>query len=260
MEVEKPVGSLARGLCGCIKLLHCESVTITENSTTFQALLSFIYPDKIPTIFTNLTSLMPVLDAAAKYDMKGIVQLLSLQLMKGTTGDSLIYEDPLWVYSKAKQLDLTHIARAAANATLTIDLGKAPTRPEVTNVPALWILELVKLRTEHIQWWKDECRQPIPIAQMSHQYEPTPNFNPFYQQTPCQCPQLSSAREIKPPVDVVLRVMEPPCARSVREIDFNQIAQCLRCGAATAAHYRKNACFMKRSLGSFKQMNQTRFS
>jgi len=81
---------------------------------------------------------MPVLDAAAKYDMKGVVEALSSQLMKGTMGDALMYQDPLWVYCKAKQLDLADLAKAAANATLTIDIGEAARRPEVANGSASW--------------------------------------------------------------------------------------------------------------------------
>ena len=114
-------------------LLHCELVSVTEDSILFHDVLSFIYPDKCPTVFTALTSLIPVLDAAAKYDMKGIVAALSSQLMKGTTGEAIMYQDPLWVYSKAKQLGLAELAKVAANATLTIDLGEATYRPEVAN-------------------------------------------------------------------------------------------------------------------------------
>ena len=95
---------------------------------------------------------MPVLDAAAKYDMKGVVRSLSLQITKGMKGDPLLYQDPLWVYAKAKQLDLADLARAAANATLTSDLSEAPRRPELANIPASWIFELVTLRTKHTCW------------------------------------------------------------------------------------------------------------
>jgi len=259
---DRETGGFARsGLCGCISLVHCEPVTIMEDSTVFRALLSFIYPDSIPTIFTRLTSLMPVLDAAAKYDMKAIIHSLSLQLMRGITGEPLLYEDPLWVYSKVKQLDLTDLARAAANATLTIDLGKAPIRPEVANVPASWILELVKLRTKRTQWWKDECQNPIPIANMDRQYEPTETGSSFYEmitarrafyrQTPCQCPQMNSACEIIPPMKLVMKIIERPCARSVREIDFNRFTQCLRCGAAATAHYRKICLLYEEEFGKF---------
>jgi len=201
-------------------------------------------------MFTGLTSLMPVLDAAAKYDMKAIIHSLSLQLTGGVTGDTLLYEDPLWVYSKAKQLGLTDLARAAANATLTIDLGEAPMRPEVANVPASWILELVKLRTKHAQWWKTKCQQPIPIANMDSQYKPTVTRSAFYCQTSCQCPTMNSACEIKPPTDIVMKIIERPCARSVHEIDFNQLIKCLRCGAAATAHYRKICLLYEKEFGS----------
>jgi len=248
----RETGGFARsGLCGCIGLVHCEPVTITEDSTIFRALLSFIYPNSVPTIFTGLTSLMPVLDAAAKYDMKGIQHSLGLQLMIGVTGNTLLYEDPLWVYYKAKQLDLTDLAKAAANATLTIDLGEAPRRPDAANVPASWILELVTLRTKHSQWWKIKCQDSIPVANMDRQFHVTSARNAFYGPYNCQCPQINYPYKIDPPKGVVMKIMERPCARSVREIDFHQIIKCLRCGAAAMGHYREICLLYEAEFGKF---------
>ena len=232
-------------------LPHCESVSVTEDSTVFQDLLSFIYPDKCHTIFTALTALIPVLDAAVKYDMKGVVAALSSQLMKGPTGEAIMYQDPLWVYSKAKQLDLADLAKAAANATLTIDLGEAVYRPEVAHGAASWILELVSLRTKHSQWWRDNCLKEIPIARMTEQYELNSRHGVFFRNTACQCPQLSTVDTIKPPTQVVLKILERPCARSVRKIDFNRAIGCLRCGAAAAVHYRKICLSYEKQFGKF---------
>lgn len=195
---------------------------------------------------------MPVLDAAAKYDMKRVVRSLDLQITKGMKGDPLMYQDPLWVYAKAKQLDLAHLARVAAKATLTIDLGKAPDRPELANVPASWIFELVKLRAEHTQWWSTRCQQPIQIAKMSDQYEPTSISHGFYRQIPCQCPHINVATcAINPSIEIVMKIMERPCAKSVRELDFNRITKCLRCGAAVTAHYRKICLHYAKKFGEF---------
>ena len=84
--------------------------------------------------------------------MKGVIGALISQL---TTGDALMYQDPFLVYCKAKQLDLADLAKAAAKATLTIDLGDShANRPEIANGAASWILELVSLRTEHSRWWR----------------------------------------------------------------------------------------------------------
>jgi len=223
-------------------------VSVTEDSTVFQDLLSFIYPDKCHTIFTALTSLMPVLDAAAKYDMKGVVRALISQL---TTGGALMYQDPLWVYSKAKQLDLADLAKWAAKATLAIDLGGNAYRPEVANGSASWILELVSLRTEHSQWWRNNCLQEIPIARMNKHYELNTRSGTAFRHTSCQCPQLSTADTIKPPIQVVLKILEHPCARSVRKIDFHQVIGCLRCGAAATAHYRKICLEYEKHFGEF---------
>jgi hypothetical protein len=228
------------------------SVTIVEDSTIFQDLLSFIYPDKTPTIFMALTSLMPVLDAATKYDMKGVVGSLTVQLMKRIAGDPLMYQDPLWVYVKAKQLDLVALSNAAARATLSIDIHKGPHKPEVANAPASWILELVQLREEHSQWWYSQCRRSIQIANMTVEYGQTDSRgSSFYRTTACQCPDLHSVTTIKPPTEVVLKIMAHPCAKSVREIDFNRAFQCFRCGAAAAVHYKEICLWYEARFGKF---------
>jgi hypothetical protein len=195
---------------------------------------------------------MPVLDAAAKYDMKGVVGSLGVQLMRGMPGDALMYQDPLWVYCKAKQLDLADLAKAAANATLTIDLSKAPRKPEVANAPASWILDLVTLRARHSHWWRTTCQQSIRIAKMNKKYEATSEVFSFYRRTGCQCPQplnLASADTITPRIEIVQEIMEYPCAESVRKIDFNRIIGCLRCGAAATAHYRKVCLLYEKEFG-----------
>ena len=183
---------------------------------------------------------MPVLDAAANYDMKRVVGSLSVQLMKGIERDGLMYQNPVWVYVKAKQLELADLEKAAANATMTIDLHNAPRNAEVDNAPALWILELITVRETHRQWWRTKCNTSIRIANMDATYNPVGSYNKaFYGRTGCQCPQLGSVDTIQPPIELVLKIMAYPCAKSVREIDFNQAIGCLRCGAATTAHYKK---------------------
>ena len=172
--------------------------------------------------------------------------------MTGMTEDALMYQNPLWVYIKAKQLDLADLAKAAANATLTIDLGEAPRKPEVANAPASWILELVTLRAKHSQWWSAQCRLAIRIASMSSDYGSAFSSDMTYRQTICQCrPQLGTTDTIPPSIEVVLKIMERPCAKSVRGIDFNRIIGCLRCGAAATAHYSKVCQLYEKKFGKF---------
>jgi len=126
VEIEIRVGSLARGF---EEALRVRQLTTLRNSCHHGG-LDRISRSPLPTIFTALTSLIPVLDAAAKYDMNGFIERLSAQLMEGVMGDALMYQDPLWVYTKANQLDLADLANAAANATPTIDLDEVPCRPD----------------------------------------------------------------------------------------------------------------------------------
>lgn len=197
---------------------------------------------------------MRVLDAAAKYDMKGVMESLSAQLTSGTMKGALMYESPLWVYIKAKQLDLADLATAAAKATLTTDLGEAPHTPtEVANAPASWILELATLRATHSKWWRDRCQSAIRIASMSADYMATQSYGlgTCYRRYDCQCPRLGTEDTIQPTTKLVLKILEHPCAKSVREIDFNLIIGCLRCGAAARAHYNKICQSYESKFGIF---------
>ena len=101
--------------------------------------------------------------------MKGVVEASSLQLRKGAAGDALIYQDRLWVYSKAKQLGLADLAKAAADAHADhyIDIGEAPRRPEVLAHHGSWSWSHY-VRTKHSQWWVDNGLQEIAIDRMSN--------------------------------------------------------------------------------------------
>ena len=130
---------------------------MTENSVVFRDLLSFIYPDKIPTVFPTLHALVPVLDAAYKYEMKGVMGALSTQLI--STGCGLMQQSPLWVYAKAKHLGLDEVASAAANATLDIDITIQPRdNPDIANMPASWLWDLLALRRK-----REEAVKPYPF-------------------------------------------------------------------------------------------------
>ena len=134
------------------KELIYRPATITENSIVFQGLLSFIYPDKIPTVFPTLHALVPVLDAAYKYEMKGVMGALSTQLISRTSGEGkigsgLMQQNPVWVYAKAKHLGLDEVASVAAKATLNIDITIQPRdNPDIANMPASWLWDLLALR------------------------------------------------------------------------------------------------------------------
>jgi hypothetical protein len=127
----------------------------------------------MPTTFSNLESLMPVLDAAHKYDMKATLKQLIKQLISSTmTGDTrqgcLMYEDPLWVYAKARRLGLDKLASVAASATLGMDMTVRPKyRAEVTNMPAAWLWDLIELQKE-----RPLQRNPLSYRQRHSQRNP----------------------------------------------------------------------------------------
>ena len=52
--------------------MNHRSIALVEGSSTFQDLLLFVYPDKTPTVFSNVDPIQ-VIDAATKYSMNGVM-------------------------------------------------------------------------------------------------------------------------------------------------------------------------------------------
>ena len=220
--------------------MNHRSVAITERSKTFQDLLSFIYPDKIPTIFSNLDLAIQVLDAAAKYSMHGVMGAISTQITArmGTTRDELLYQDPLRVYIKAKRLDLNKLADVAAKAMLSININRIPDdTPESADMPVSWLWALTRLHDAQGQWWAEKCNNPIQVAGMHEDYTHSDSLSPYFGYVSCGCRQVTETRSV--PNGLQQKIVSYPCVRAVRKIDFAKELACLRCGAAAAAHFRK---------------------
>ena len=215
-------------------------VTIAEDSKTFQDLLSFIYPDKPPTIFPSLDPAIQVLDAAAKYSMNGVMVAISTQITArmGTAGEELLYQDPLRVYITAKRLDLNKLADAAAKATLIVNINQIPdVTLECANMPASWLWALLSLRDAQSQWWAEKCDDLIHVAGMHEDYTRSHSPSPYFGHMSCSCRQVTETRSV--PNALQQKIVTYPCVRAVRRIDFAKELACLRCGAAAAAHFRK---------------------
>lgn len=220
--------------------LRHKSATITENSKTFLDLLSFIYPDKRPTVFSNLDSAIQALDAAAKYAMIGVTGAISTQITSrmGTARDELLYQDPLRVYIKARRLDLSELADAAAKAILSININQVQDdTPELADMPASWLWTLIKLRAAQSQWWAEKCNDLIQVAEMRGDYTHSRSPHPYFGHVPCGCRQVMGTRSV--PNGLQQKIVTYPCVRAVRKIDFAKELACVRCGAAAAAHFKK---------------------
>ncbi|OCH91529.1 hypothetical protein OBBRIDRAFT_886942 [Obba rivulosa] len=83
------------------------TITVSESGETLDTLLRFCYSVPDPT-FTQLDKLRPVLEAAVKYDMAQVVEILKWRL------EGFVDQEPLRVYCIACQHGFERIASAAA--------------------------------------------------------------------------------------------------------------------------------------------------
>lgn len=230
-------------------------VSISEDSETFQNLLSFIYPDKTSTIFTSPDVLLPVLSAAGKYQMKAVLDALQTQIMsKSISGKScreaLLYIDPLTFYVKAKEFNLDDLANAAANATLNINLGAVPdARSDLARVPAIWFWQLLNLRTGRSAWLLQKCGSEFAIA--NSKYTSHIKYGSLYVPQACKCGQGPNQTSRGIPASLLDMVKANPCARAIRKIDFISVLQCLRCGTAASVHFSALCDEYEKEFGTF---------
>ena len=238
------------------------TVSIPDDSETFQNLLSFIYPNKTSAVFTSLDALLPVLDAANKYQMRVVVDALKAQIMSRSVSgktyrEALLYDDPLRVYAKAKELNLSDLVDAAANATLNIDIMVTPVpdaHSDVASMPATWLWQLLDIRKERTAWLLSKCGHRFNIGLMDSKYQILTNGLQFrhFQTFRCGCDAIEDdvfARAI--PASLLDKVKANPCPRAIRKIDFNVELRCLRCGAAVAVHFNSVCKEYEEAFGVF---------
>ena len=232
------------------------TVTISEDSKTFQDLLSFMYPDKSSTLFTSLDALLPVLSAAFKCQMKAIVDALKAQIMSRSINgniyrEALLYDDPLRVYVKAKEFDLGDLVNAAANATLNIDIARAPdTCSDFASMPAMWLWQLLGIRMERADWLMRNCGDTFYIAGSDIQYDYM-DLRVSFLAIRCACGAGDASYKQVIPAPLLDKIKAYPCPRAIRKINFHVELKCLRCGAAATAHFNKICKDYEAAFGTF---------
>ena len=228
------------------------TVSISEDSETFLNLLSFIYPDKTSAVFTSLDALLPVLNAANKYQMRAVVDALKAQIMStsvsgNTYREALLYDDPLRVYAKAKELNLGDLANAAASATLNIDITCLPdAHSHMASMPAMWLWQLLDIRKERTAWLLAYHRYNTSFVR--HTYQPCS----FFRAVQCGCGKTDNSISKEMPALLLDRIKANPCPRAIRKIDFiGVLNNCSQCGAAAAVHFNKICTEYEKRFGMF---------
>lgn len=196
--------------------------------------------------------MLPVCSAAVKYEMKVVVDALQMQIVsKRIIGKSyreaLLYADPLRIFVKAKELGLDDLAKAAANATLNIDISAVPinTRSDLASMPVVLLWQLLDLRKERATWLLEKCGSVFYIKRMKPKYDYGSPSTAI-----CKCGAVAASTSGIP---ALLRDMIKayPCARAIRRINFNKELGCLRCGGAAIAHFNKICDEYEKTFGIF---------
>ncbi|TBU34034.1 hypothetical protein BD311DRAFT_683194, partial [Dichomitus squalens] len=100
---------------GCPPEPSVDVIHVSETDTTLTALLRWIYPPPHYDSPQSLTVLEPVLAAAHKYQMDGVVSMISAILI-----NDLAKAEPLRVYAIGTSYRLADVMRAAARGFLTL--------------------------------------------------------------------------------------------------------------------------------------------
>jgi len=190
--------------------------------------------------------------------MNVIVDVLKMQIMSRsisgkTYREPLLYDDPLRVYVKAKDLDLGDLVDAAVNATLSVDITRVPDPcSDLVSMPAIYLWQLLDIRKERVNWLVNNCGSWFYIGSMDSQYQFTRNDD-LLAFPPSRCRCVNDEREFQKtiPIWILDSIKENPCPRTIRKIDFQVQLGCLRCGAAATAHFNRVCKKYEEEFGMF---------
>jgi hypothetical protein len=228
---------------------------VQEDSKILEDLLSFIYPDRQRIVFEELDPCFDVLKAAAKYQMEGIIntltdQITSPQCKNNVTYQPLVYKDPVRVFAVAKHLAIERLSLIGREATLTIDIRNIIRSTEASNMLVSWLWELEDTRQERKQWLKDRCGTSFHVGNLDsfYHYQARPIL---FRPSACQCSGNSKDDKKFIPANVLERIENFPCPKTIRNIDFHLECTCLRCGAAATAFFKRVCEDYEAKFGGF---------
>ncbi|KIP06167.1 hypothetical protein PHLGIDRAFT_19522 [Phlebiopsis gigantea 11061_1 CR5-6] len=119
---------------------HIPVVDVSESSQTLEYLLRYVYPVPKPDV-SSLDELVPVLEAASKYDFTVVIDHLRTVLVS----PPFLASDPVRVYAIACRFDLDAEARLASRHTLTIDVLDGPLIEDLKGITAYQYHQLLNL-------------------------------------------------------------------------------------------------------------------
>ncbi|KAK0190403.1 hypothetical protein F5146DRAFT_930317 [Armillaria mellea] len=139
------------------------SIDIPESEDVLYTLLQYIYPVPNP-IILSLVQLVPVLEAAEKYDILVAVDSLRKQLVSTEN----LTEDPLRIYAIASRYDLQEEIRIAAKYTLKRNVLDCPLSDDLKHITAYDYHRLLDLHRRHVQATQQAfCELPMEVAEIS---------------------------------------------------------------------------------------------
>lgn len=125
--------------------LDIPSIDMPESADVLYTLLQYIYPVPNP-IILSLSKLVPVLEAADKYDILVAVDSLRKQLVSTEN----LTEDPLRIYAIASRYDLQEEIRIAAKYTLKKNVLDCPLSDDLKHITAYDYHRLLDLHRRHV--------------------------------------------------------------------------------------------------------------
>ncbi|KAF8904282.1 hypothetical protein CPB85DRAFT_982180 [Mucidula mucida] len=123
-------------------------IECTETKDVLFVLLRFMYPVPNPSV-ASLDALVPLLEAARKFQLDYIVDELRLTLVDERLG--FVKEAPLRVYAIATRFGFEEEMRVAAKGTLRYNVLDCPLNDDLKNINAYDYHRLLDLHRRHVK-------------------------------------------------------------------------------------------------------------
>ena len=136
-------------------------IPVSEPSCTIDTLLRFIYPVQDPHI-DSLEQLVPIITAAAKYDLTAVLTSLRTILVSPCFAKA----EPLRVYAIASRFDFEEEAKIASKYTLNVNVLDAPLSDDLKFISAYAYHRLLDLHRRRVQAALQMLKRPDDVKCM----------------------------------------------------------------------------------------------